>query len=228
MKSAAETAPRTTGSTDESQAAETEQTKPVRWLFAPLRVLWRLFKPVSVEKQNLLQRRWLDLPDSLRTPNQVIGKHWVHCGYTLGPAFCSFGCSHCYLPRGANRLPMVTLGSMKAQIDAQRRLMGPGGNLQITGGDVVEAYWREGRKEELIEVVRYAVENDLVPMLMTHGQVLLDHPDYLERLVLEGGLRKISVHIDITMAGRPGFPLRTLARESDLYALRSLFVQLVL
>ena len=184
-------------------------------------------QPVTEEKKALLRKRWSDLPESLRVANQVVGKHWVHCGYTLGPAYCSFGCSHCYLPKGANRLPLVSLGSMRAQIDTQRRLMGPGGNLQITGGDVVEAYWRAGRKAELVEIIRYANQQGLVPMLMTHGQVLLDHPAYLERLVVEGGLRKLSVHIDTTMAGRPGFPARTLKRERDLNPLRDRLVRQV-
>ena len=33
----------------------------------------------------------------------------------------------------------------------------------------------------------------LVPMLMTHGQTLLEQPEFLERLVVEGGLRQVSV-----------------------------------
>ena len=117
---------------------------------------------------------------------------------------------------------------MKAQIDAQRQLTGPGGNLQITGGDVVDAYWRAGRPDELIEVIRYATERGLVPMLMTHGQILFDHPNYLQRLVTEGNLRKLSVHIDITMAGRPGYPVRDLNREGQLNPLRNQLVDLIL
>jgi len=33
-------------------------------------------------------------------------------------------------------------------------------------------------------------------MLMTHGQTLLEQPQFLERFVVEGGLRQMSVHID--------------------------------
>jgi hypothetical protein len=31
------------------------------------------------------------------------------------------------------------------------------------------------------------VNTGLVPMLMTHGQTLLEHPAFLERLMIEGG-----------------------------------------
>ncbi len=125
-------------------------------------------------------------------------------------------------------MPLVPLWQMKQQIDAQVQEMGLGGNLQITGGDVVDAYWRAGKPDELIEVLQYACKSGLVPMLMTHGQILLEQPDYFARLVIEGGLRKLSLHIDITMAGRPGFSINSLQREAQLNPLRDQFVDLVL
>ncbi len=185
-------------------------------------------EPVSAEKKALLRARWQELPAELKVGWQVLGKHHVHCGYTLGPSYCSFGCTHCYLPANANRVPIPSLEEMKAQIDANRQLIGEGGGLQITGGDVVDAYWRAGRAEELITVIRYATDAGVVPMLMTHGQLLLEHPDYLERLVLEGGLRKLAIHIDITQAGRHGYPIGSLKSETDLHPLREKFVDLIL
>ncbi|MEP7072485.1 MAG: hypothetical protein ABI839_08865, partial [Verrucomicrobiota bacterium] len=68
----------------------------------------------------------------------------------------------------------------------------------------------------------------LVPMLMTHGQTLLDHPEFLERLMVEGGLRQMAVHIDMTQAGRRGFPIQRVTREADLHPLRESFTQLAL
>src|SRR3712207_9370122 len=83
---------------------------------------------------------------------------------------------------------------------------GPGGGLQITGGDVADAYWKSGRADELVEIIRYAYSVGSIPMLMTHGQTLIEHPEFLERLVVEGGLRPISVHVDMTQRseGRRG------------------------
>jgi hypothetical protein len=98
--------------------------------------------------------------------------------------------------------------------------------LQITGGDVADAYWRAGRKQELIEIVRHAVTVGLVPMLMTHGQTLLDRPEFLEALVVEGGLRQVAVHIDMTQAGRHGYAINRLTSEKDLHPLREAFTEL--
>lgn len=191
-------------------------------------MLQSLLNPVSSETKALLLKRWTDLPESLKKDNQVVGRHWVQCGYTLGPSYCSFGCSHCYLPSNANRVPLLSLDEMKAQIDANRAMLGEGGGLQITGGDVVDAYWRAGKPEELTQILAYANACGLVPMLMTHGQVLLQHSAYLEELVVQGGLRKLSLHIDITQAGRAGYPVKSLNTEADLNPLRQEFVDLIM
>ncbi len=195
---------------------------PSRW-----RARWNAFRfPIDPEKQALLRARWNSLPDELRTSNQLAGRHLTHCGFTTGASYCSFRCTHCYLPANANEVPIPSLAQMKEQIDANRRFQGPGGGLQITGGDVADAYWRSGRQEELIEITRYAVSVGLVPMLMTHGQTLLEHPEFLEALVLEGGLRQVAVHVDMTQAGRHGFPINRLTSESDLHPVRESFTKL--
>ena len=115
---------------------------------------------------------------------------------------------------------------MKEQIDANRRFQGPGGGLQLTGGDVADAYWRSGRQDELVEIVRYAIKTGLVPMLMTHGQTLIEHPEFLEKLMVHGGLRQVAVHIDMTQAGRHGYPINRIKRESDLHPIRDAFTKL--
>ncbi|MEO5718058.1 MAG: hypothetical protein ABIR29_05745 [Chthoniobacterales bacterium] len=191
------------------------------------RARWNAFRfPINQEKQTLLRARWEALPNELRTPNQLAGRHLTHCGFTTGASYCSFRCTHCYLPANANEVPIPSLAQMKEQIEANRRFQGPGGGLQITGGDVADAYWRAGRQQELIEIVRYAVRFGLVPMLMTHGQTLLEHPDFLEALVVEGGLRQVAVHIDMTQAGRHGFPINRLTSERELHPLREAFTKL--
>ncbi len=201
---------------------EPRATRPSRW-----RARWNAFRfPMNPEKQALLRARWDSLPDALRTPNQLAGRHLTHCGFTTGASYCSFRCTHCYLPANANEVPIPSLAQMKEQIDANRRFQGPGGGLQITGGDVADAYWRAGRQPELIEITRYAVSVGLVPMLMTHGQTLLEHPEFLEALVVEGGLRQVAVHIDLTQAGRHGFPINRLTSESDLHPVRETFTKL--
>src|SRR5262249_18335743 len=86
--------------------------------------------------------------------------------------------------------------------------------------------WRANKQGELIEIVRYTNQVGLVPMLMTHGQTLLEHPEFLEALVVKGGLRQVAVHIDLTQAGRHGFPINSLTTEGDLHPLRQAFPEL--
>src|SRR5262245_3420241 len=127
------------------------------------RARWKAFRfPIDGEKQALLRERWNSLPSELRTFNQLAGRHLTHCGFTTGASYCSFRCTHCYLPANANEVPIPSLTQMREQIDANRRFQGPGGGLQITGGDMADAYWRSGRQDELIEIVRYAVGVGLV------------------------------------------------------------------
>ncbi len=188
---------------------------------------WRaLLHPIDPAKQRVLNARWNGLPPELKTANQISGRHLTHCGFTLGASYCSFHCTHCYLPKNANEVPIPSLADMKEQIDANRVFQGPGGGLQITGGDVADAYWRAGKADELVEVVRYACAQQLVPMLMTHGQTLIEHPEFLERLMVEGGLRQVSVHIDMTQAGRHGFPIGRVKSEAELHPVREAFTVL--
>ena len=188
---------------------------------------WNAFRhPIDEEKARILKQRWDSLPTELQTANQISGRHLTHCGFILGASYCAFHCTHCYLPKNANRVPIPSLGDVKEQIDANRRFQGPGGGLQITGGDVADAYWRSGRVDELVEIIQYAYKVGLVPMLMTHGQTLIEQPAFLERLVTEGGLRQISVHIDATQAGRHGYPIGRVRGEADLHPVREAFTKL--
>ena len=132
-------------------------------------------------------------------------------------------CSHCYLPKNANSVPIPPLVEVKEQLEANRRFQGPGAGIQITGGDLPDAYWRSGRSAELIEIVRHASDLGLIPMVMTNGQTFLDHPDFLEALIVDGGLRQIAVHVDITQAGRAGYTVNHNETEADLHPLREAF-----
>ena len=127
---------------------------PSRW---PAR--WRAFRrPIAEEKAQVPKERWDSLPLELRTNNQISGRHLTHCGFTLGASYCSFHCTHCYLPKNANEIPIPSLAQVKVNRSTPTAVCsGPGGGLQITGGDVADAYWKSGRGDELIEIVRYAV-----------------------------------------------------------------------
>jgi uncharacterized radical SAM superfamily Fe-S cluster-containing enzyme len=133
---------------------------------------------------------------------------------------CNFACTACYLADEANATPPLPFDDVRAQLDQIRAELGPWGNTQITAGEVTLL-----PVDELLRILRYAREIQLSPMLMTNGQVLLEDPRYLERLVVDGGLDNLAIHIDTTQRGRHGMARG--ASERDLMPLRDAFAELV-
>lgn len=166
-------------------------------------------------------RVWRQLEPALQTPEQWLGRvspgcfatHQVH-------ERCDFACTACYLARTANQTPPLPFAEVKAQLDAIRATAGPGGNVQITAGEVTLL-----PPADLVRIVRYARDLGLDPMLMTHGQTFDRDPSYLHRLMLEAGLMKVSIHVDTTQRGRIGQPTTT--RETDLDPVRERFAALI-
>ena len=44
--------------------------------------------------------------------------------------------------------------------------------------------------------------------------------------MVEGGLRQVAVHIDMTQAGRHGWPINRIKSEADLHPVRDVFTKL--
>ncbi len=131
---------------------------------------------------------------------QGLGRQATGCGATAGlQPKCDFSCTGCYLGSEANRIPPLPLSAVLAQLDLLRRHLGPKSNVQITDGEVTLR-----PVEELITVLHYARSIGTVPMVMTHGDTLREVPGLLDRLMVEGLLTEISIHIDITQRGRQG------------------------
>ena len=134
---------------------------------------------------------------------------------------CDFACSGCYLGEDANRAKPRSLEEIKQQLRVLRGWLGPAGNVQITDGEV------SLRDEaEVIAMIRYAREIGLVPMLMTHGETFRRKPGLLERLMIEGGLSEISIHIDTTQRGRRDGYARA-RTEEELDPLRAEFAGMI-
>jgi MoaA/NifB/PqqE/SkfB family radical SAM enzyme len=175
-----------------------------------------------VEARKVLAQAWANLPDTLRIPTQFLGRQYAGCGGTIGVMpRCDFSCRGCYLGADANHIRPRPVEEVKAQMRAIRRWLGPAGNIQLTDGEVtlrVEA--------ELVELVAYAREIGLVPMLMSHGETFRRKAGLLERLMVRGGLSEISLHIDTTMRGRrDGYAHAT--TEAELDGLRAEFADLI-
>jgi len=177
--------------------------------------------PVTAEKRRLLAERWSSLDTGVKYPTQGLGQKATGCGATIGiQPRCDFACTGCYLGDEANRIPALPLAAILAQLDQLRTYLGPKSNVQITDGEVTLR-----PVEELIEILRYARSIGVVPMIMTHGDNLRRQPGLLERLMTEGHLTEISIHIDITQRGRDGY--RSPKSEVELMPLREEFAGMI-
>ncbi|MGH7628094.1 MAG: radical SAM protein [Gemmatimonadales bacterium] len=182
-----------------------------------------LSEPVLAETRANLARSRARVPEHLRGPRQMLGRGGNGCGATIGVMpRCDFACRGCYLGREANRIPAEPVEAIKAQMRQLRPMLGNGGNLQLTDGEVLLR-----PVEEIIELLRYAQNLDLIPMLMTHGDGFRRRPGLLERLVVEGGLVEVSIHIDTTQRGRLGDAYRKATNEEALNPLRDEFAMLI-
>jgi hypothetical protein len=176
----------------------------------------------AAETETVLAQAWASLPGVLRTPTQFLGRHYAGCAATIGVMpRCDFTCHGCYLGAGANHVRPRPVEDVKAQMRAIRRWLGPAGNVQLTDGEVTLR--AEG---ELVELIAYAREIGLVPMLMTHGETLRRKAGLLERLMVHGGLTEISLHIDTTMRGRRDSYAQA-TTEAELDGLRAEFGALI-
>jgi hypothetical protein len=168
-----------------------------------------------------MRERWNALDPRLRTPGQGFGQQATGCGATIGvhPG-CDFACTGCYLGADANRMQPAARDEAFRQLDRLRAWLGPKGNTQITDGEVTLL-----PPEELIALIRYARQIDLIPMVMTHGDTFRRRHGLLERLMVEGGLTELSIHVDTTQRGRVGY--RQPGDERALEPLREEFAAMI-
>ncbi len=80
----------------------------------------RRTRPVDPDFRAALARRWAGLPEVVRTPGQVLGRHGVGCEGTHGifPR-CNLACTPCYHSRDANQVRVDgphTLAGVTAQM----------------------------------------------------------------------------------------------------------------
>lgn len=184
--------------------------------------VWKAFwRPEMQDERNAAQSVWEQLPDHLKVRDQALGRHSAGCAATYGVMeACDFKCTACYLADTANSTPPLPFDEVRSQLDAIRAHLGPWGNTQITAGEVTLLPC-----DDLVRILQYCQEVQLSAMVMTHGQNILRDPAYLERLVVEGGLAKVSIHIDTTQKGRLG--LRARDREVDINWIRDAMANLV-
>ena len=187
-------------------------------MFEALRLLQ---EPIPDEKKRLMRARWESLDPHWRTLGQGLGQQATGCGATIGvhPG-CDFACTGCYLGAEANRARPIGLAQTFRQLDQLRAWLGPKGNTQITDGEVTLL-----PTEDLVAILCYARRIGLIPIVMTHGDTFRRRPGLLERLMTEGGLTEVSIHIDTTQRGRLGY--KNVDDEEALMPLREECADLV-
>jgi hypothetical protein len=204
------------GEGDDLTITEYVSREPLVSVMAWIGAVARTVRPVDPEFAAALARRWNELPETARTPGQVLGRHGVGCEGTHGVfPQCNLACTPCYHSRDANRVRVDgphTLAQVEAQTALLRQVRGPRAHAQLIGGEVT-LLAPDDHAGALAIMRSYGRE----PMSFTHGDV--DY-EYLERLVLGPGgrrrLRRVSfaAHFDSLMFGRRGIP-----RPSDEAAL---------
>jgi hypothetical protein len=109
-------------------------------VMAGIRAAARAVRPVDPEFAAALTRRWARLPQTTRTPGQVLGRHAAGCEGTHGVfPRCNLACAPCYHSRDANQVRVDgphTLAQVRAQMALLRDRRGPRAHAQLIGGEV--------------------------------------------------------------------------------------------
>lgn len=184
-------------------------------------------RPEPPELAAALERRWLDLPEAIRTENQMLGRRSTGCEGTHGVfPRCDLACTPCYHSRDSNRVRTDaehTSRVVSSQMKNARDIRGPGVHAQLIGGEVT-LLGPEGHAAALEAMI----DQRRKPMSMSHGD--FDY-EYLEALALDPvtGRPRFSQlsfagHFDMTMHGRKG--IRKAGSEAELNPYRRRFCEM--
>ena len=199
-------------------------------LLSPLRrrlaELERMTRPTPPELEQALARRWDELPEHVKTPNQMLGRRMAGCEGTHGVfPRCDLACTPCYHSREANRVRTDgehTVREVDRQMAYLRERRGPGQHAQLIGGEVTLLC-----PDDHAAALAAMIDHGRKPMSMSHGD--FDY-DYLERLALDPetgrprlGHLAFAGHFDSMMFGRTGIPRP--ANEAALNPYRARFCE---
>ncbi len=195
-----------------------------RSLLRMLRSTLDATRPVHPDTKAALVRRWRELPERVKTPEQLLGRRTLGCEGTHGVfPRCNLACTPCYHAREANRVRTDgahTTTEVGAQMGFLRSVRGTGQHAQLIGGEV--SLLAPDDHAATLQTMR---DHGRKPMSMTHGD--FDY-DYLERVAVgPDGRRRFDAlsfagHFDSLMLGRRGH--RRPHLESELHAARRSFV----
>jgi hypothetical protein len=185
-------------------------------------------RPIHPESSKALTKRWSELPDHVKTANQMLGRAALGCEGTHGVfPRCNLTCSPCYHSADANKVAIDGEHTVKAvgeQMKFLRTVRGPRAHAQLIGGEVSLL---PARDHALALLAMRSQGRE--PMSMTHGD--FDYT-YLLNVVLDdegtSRFKKVSFagHFDSLMRGRRG--LVRPQSETDLNPFREKFAKMFL
>lgn len=163
-------------------------------------------RPIHPETEAALQKRWAEIPEHAKTPEQLLGKCALGREGTHGlfPK-CNLTCSPCYHSADANKVRIDgehTVTEVTKQMALLRQIRGPRAHAQLIGGEVSLLPPKAHR--DTLKAMR-AVGRE--PMSMTHGD--FDYGYLLDVVLDDDGkpaFEKVSfaAHFDSLMRGRRG------------------------
>jgi hypothetical protein len=175
----------------------------------------RRYQPTPDEERTLarlLADKLAALAPPFRTDHQVLGRRsTIGCVALEVTQRCNLDCTLCYLSEYSESVPDPPVDELKRRLDAIKRTFGVQTNVQITGGDPTLR-----RRDELVEVVRYAASIGLYPALFTNG--IRASRDLLAELV-DAGMTDVAFHVDLTQE-RKGY-----ASEAALHEVREKYLE---
>ena len=164
-------------------------------------------RPEHPDLTAALATRWDELPEHVKTPNQMLGRRTAGCEGTHGVfPRCDLACTPCYHSKDANRVRVDgehTVREIDAQMGLLRELRGPGQYAQLIGGEVTLL-----EPDDHAAALQTMIDHGRKPMSMSHGD--FDY-DYLEALALDPASGRprfehlsFAGHFDSMMFGRRG------------------------
>ena len=185
-------------------------------------------RPILPESKAALQKRWNELPEGVKTANQILGRFAVGCEGThaVFPK-CNLTCSPCYHSADANKVRVDgehTLKLVTGQMEYFRKVRGPRAHAQLIGGEV-SLLSPDNHAAALLAMRSSGRE----PMSFTHGD--FDYA-YLKNLALDSNgsprFSKLSfaAHFDSLMRGRRG--IVSPKNEAELNPFREKFAAMFL
>ncbi len=163
-------------------------------------------RPVGPKEQQALAKRWNDLPETAKSPGQLLGKRSTGCEATHGVfPKCNFSCKPCYHSADANKVRIDgphTINEVTKQMKYMNDQRGFGQFAQLIGGEVSLL-----DPEDHAACLATMRELGRMPMSFTHGD--FDY-DYLRSVAVDRTGRPrfshlaFAAHFDSTMVGRTG------------------------